>query len=684
MDAQTPNGVPLVDDEPMLPLDTAARKRRQRRTDPAFYVKQRKYRHDNSKWQTDTQYLSRPIVAWDGEGLTRDDGSHDYVMLAVKATTGDSDYRFNAQGLSTVECFEMLLEFSRRVPGAINVVYGGGYDFNMMMRDIPREDIDKIYRQKFHVWNGYRIGWRPGKSFYVSRIDSDRKRVHGVTVYDVVSFFQCPFVKACDDYLGDRFSNRDMIVSNKAARGSFTDDDVDTVRVYNDAELDNLLALIIELRLRLNRAHLRPQRWDGPGAVAAALLKRERVKDAQAPTPAPVRRAARFAYAGGRFEVLKFGRYTGKVYEYDVNSAYPTALRNVPNLTTGRWRHFHDDPGHHDYALYRIEWHNADPDVPGPLFVRAPNGTISYPTQGSGWYWTPEYDLVLAYAERRDLSIRVHEAWSYESDGPRPFAFIDALYAKRKALKAAGDGAHVAIKLGLNSLYGKLAQQVGAELQPDGTWKIPPFHQIEWAGYVTSYCRARVLQAVMDDLDSVIAFETDAVFTTRPLDVPVSGDLGDFELTEFMSLTYTQSGFYYATKTDGSEIARTRGVDRGYLTRETVESALAAPRVADRYVSAPLTRFVGAGIALAQDWGKWRRWETMTKNLSMEPGGKRIHGGCWCMETPSRKRFPDGLHSTMCPIVGFNQSCEFPIVWENPNPDMSMLEELREIPEDYE
>ena len=689
------------DAESQTPMDAAARKRKQRRTDPDFYTKKRKYQHDTSSWQTDAQYLSRPFVAWDGEGVTRADGSHDYVMLAVKAQSmeprewgsvarmvpGPTGYSYDPHGLSTVQCFDMILDFAANVPGAIHVIYGGGYDFNMMMRDIPREDVEKIYRQKYHTWNGYRIGWRPGKSFYVARLDEHGRREFGVTIYDVVSFFQCPFVKACDDYLGDKFTNRDMIVANKAARGSFTDEDTETVRIYNDAELDNLLALVTELRLRLNRARLRPSRWDGPGAVAAALLKRERVKDGQSQTPDKVRRAARFAYAGGRFEVLKFGRYIGKVYEYDVNSAYPSALRKVPNLNGGTWTHRNGDPGHVEYALYRIEWHNAALDVPGPLFVRAPNGTISYPTQGEGWYWTPEYDVALVYAARHGLTLTVHEAYVFNDlAGERPFAFIDKLYTLRKKLKAAGDGAHVALKLGLNSLYGKLAQQIGAELRRDGTWKIPPFHQIEWAGYTTSYCRARVLMAVMDNLDSVIAFETDAVFTTVPLDVPVSGDLGDFELTEFDSLTYTQSGFYYATKSDGTEVARTRGVDRGYLTRESVEAALAAPAARDRQVSAPLTRFIGAGIALAQRWELWRRWETMTKTLSMEPTGKRVHAQCWCMTVSGldRTKFPDGLHNTMCPVIAYTQSCEFPIVWENPNPDMTMLEELREMTEDYE
>lgn len=685
------------------PRTTAERTKafRQRNPRRAAAQKQR-YRHDNSKHETDASYLRRPFTAWDGEGITDPSGVHRYVMLAVKSTTGDGDDIGNVHGLGTAETFDFVLDYAADHPGAINVIYGGGYDFNMFMRDMPRADIDAVYRNKFHTWQGFRIGWRPGKSFYLCRVDARGKSLgKGVTIYDVVSFFQCPFVKACDAYLGDRFTDREMIVANKALRSTFTDADIPDVRRYNDAELDNLLRLMVELRSRLNRAGLRPKRWDGPGAVASALLLRENVKDAQAATPKKVAQAARYAYAGGRFEVLRFGHVESPVWEYDVNSAYPSALRDVPDLTAGRWRHVEGDPGPRDFALYHVEYRGNYPDLPGAFFRRDANGTVSYPMRVTGWYWSPEVATGRDYCERGNGEMRVLEAWVFtpKPGATKPFAFIEPLYNKRRALKLAGDGAHVGIKLALNSLYGKLAQQVGWERKADGTLRIPPFHQLEWAGYTTSWCRAAVLRACLDNLADVIAFETDAVFTSVPLDVTCGSNLGDFEAIRFESMTYVQSGMYFTDET-----TKTRGVDRckcpptvaicecGSLTRALVLSKLAEPNVRDRVVVAKLTRFVGAGVALAQSWDRWRTWEVMEKRMTLEPTGKRVHLGCPCMSVeygadgkPANTGITFGVwHKTECPLLNDAHSAEFPIGWINPDPAMIALEELRNEAHDYE
>lgn len=683
------------DNPPPGPLTGAERQKVYRERDPERWKRrERTYKHANSMWQSNGVYLSRDIMAWDGEGITRPDGSHDYVMFAAKSTNGATADLVNLKGLATAAIFEFILETAALSPGAINVIYGGSYDFNMWLRDLPRHVAESVYRKKFVVWRNYRIGWRQGKSFYLARVNEHGKRIDtGVTIYDVVSFFQCPFVKACDEYLGERFSNREMIVTNKALRSSFTLADVPTVRVYNDAELDNLLMLVTELRARLNKCHLRPRRWDGPGAVAAALMLREDVKSYKGDLPLGAARAARVAYAGGRFEVLKFGHVEAPAYEYDINSAYPAALRQVPDLSSGTWRKVSRDPGPQPFALYHVRYRGNRSDIPGALFRRDPNGTICYPMAVTGWYWSPEIDTAREYCARGYGSMEIMSAWVYEpATEDKPFKFIDPLYRKRKALKAGGDGAHVGIKLALNSLYGKLCQQVGAERNPDGTWKIPSFHQLEWAGFTTSWCRATILRACLDNLDDVIAFETDAVFTRVPLPVTLGAELGDFEATEFTDLTYVQSGLYFGNLTDGRSVSKTRGVDRGTLTRETVLDRLAEPLARDRYATAPLTRFVGLGVAVSQSWERWRRWETQSKAMILEPSGKRIHLECDCMVLrydESGRAISNGIelgywHTTACPVMSDAESSPFPVVWINPNPNMKELEDLRNEPNDYE
>lgn len=622
--------------------------------------------------------VERPFVMWDGEGITVENNRHLYTLFASSTGRRIQD----DAGLRTRDIFTILLSEKVANPTAINVVYGASYDFNMWLGDLSRETLDKLYEQQSCYWQEFRLSWRRGKSFRIT----NRETGITITVYDVVSFFQCAFVKACDDYLGDQFLHRDMIVANKAARGSFTVSDNATVEEYNDAELNNGVRLMNELRARLDKVGLRPSRWDGPGAIATALLSREGIKNAMGPCPKDVAHAARFGYAGGRFEVIRCGNVEGKAYEYDINSAYPSALRHVPNLHPGQGIWIHTRSGElpdtfTTFGIYRASWHGEDANIslPQPFFCRAGDGTVAYPQMVTGWYWAPEIVTAQAYADKYGGELIVHEGWEYVPSDPddKPFAFIEPMYLKRQALKKAGDGAHVGLKLGLNSLYGKTCQKVGAFYDPHkGVWKTPPFHQLEWAGYVTSHCRASVLFAALESLESIIAFETDALFSTTPLSVETGSYLGQWEYTEFDHLCYVQSGFYFG-RVDGLPFSKTRGVDRGSMTFEDVKDALSHDAIKDRYAEAQLTRFIGIGLARQlNDFTRWRTWETTPKHIQLDPQGKRVHE--YCVECMGDGLTPNVWHYTYPPFGGMQISQEYPIPWINPNPDMSNLDDWHE------
>jgi hypothetical protein len=610
-------------------------------------------------------------VAWDGEGITDLHGNHLYTLFA----SSQGDWIQNDAGLPTEYIFDTLLECKAEVPDGIHIIYGASYDFNMMLGDLPTETLDKLYERGRAYWKHFRIEWRRGKSMRIT----DRTTSQTITIYDVVSFFQCTFVKACDDYLGDRFIEREMIVANKAARGTFTEDDNETVRKYNEAELTNLVNLMNELRERLAKVTLRPKRWDGPGAIASALLTREGIKDAMAESPKEVAEAARYGYAGGRFEVIRCGSVRGTTYEYDINSAYPSALRHVPNLAKGKWRNIgsRGPVGFNSFSIHRIKWASLSRNIrlPQPFFARLPDGRVCYPPQSLGWYWAPEVATGLAYQNQWGGELEILDGWEFipDSEEDKPFGFIEPMYLKRMALKKAGDGAHVGLKLALNSLYGKTCQRVGWKVHPRfKTISPPPFHQLEWAGFVTSHCRATALTAALPALDKVIAFETDALFMMEALpDIPLGTYLGDWEETTFDHLAYVQSGFYFG-EVDGKPFDKTRGVDRGSMTYSDVEQILSLP-LRERYANASLTRFMGIGLArIHNDWSKWRKWETNPKRIFLDPAGKRVHEECEECEGEGLK--PNVWHYTYPPFGSLIESSEYPIPWINPNKVMEYLD----------
>ena len=664
---------PTSTDTPLhdAPFPVADRRDRERRVNNSDKARERKRRYkstdkgaENKRRQEDREYLAREFIAWDGEGFTDDSGTHLYTLLA----SSDGDRTENVNGIGTADAFELLLSCKRRNPRAIMVGYGLGYDVNMILRDLTTDLLHRLYKTGSVRWLWYRIAWRDGKTFRVERDGVS------VTLYDVISFFQCSFVKACDQYLGTEWENRAQIIAGKAARGSFTAEDAEAVADYNAAELRNLVRLMEELRLRLFRVGMLIRRWDGPGAVAAQLMSNQNVKaHMRSESDDDIRRAVRTAYAGGRFEVMQFGHVLDNAYEYDVNSAYPSALRELPSLADGTWQHVNGDPGDQPFAIYRVQFSGyAMFCDPSPFWIRTRLGTIHYPRIGEGWYWSPEVAAVRKY---RPDTFAVVEAYVFEpATDVKPFAFVEPLYLKRQALKRGGDGAHVGIKLGLNSLYGKLAQQVGWRPARNGKpAKLPPFHQLEYAGFVTSHCRAAVWSAIASDPGNVIAFETDAVFTRKPIDVPIGSGLGQFELTEFSSLTYVKSGTYFGTLTDGTEVSKTRGVDLGTLTRADVVNAWEQN---EKEAVAQSTRFNGAGIALTQGMHKWRRWETSEKHVYLGPQGKRIHYDC--AECAGYDGFKLGIwHASECAYYGFAVSEPFPIEWETDSAVSTEYAELR-------
>lgn len=592
------------------------------------------------------QYLAKEFVSWDGEGFNDENGVHIYNLLACSdgVTLADSS------GLDSLEIFEAMLA-SR--DGVTHIGYGLSYDINMWLKDLDREFLEQIYKVGWTRWNGIYLSWRRGKSFTL------RRKNQKFLIYDILPFFQKPFVKAMDEYFPNGWEARDQIIAEKANRGKFRIEDLETVADYNQAELRNTIALANELRSRLWSVNLRVSRWDGPGAIASALYRQYETKSYQGEIPLEVAKSGRHAYAGGRFEIIRKGHSETGAYQYDINSAYPSAARNIPCLAHGKWVHRKYPTTIANFGLYRIEIAEPvmHPTQPQPLWMRNKNGTVFFNEYVHGWYWSPE-----ALVAKRLGGITIHESWEWRQEcDHEPFAFIEPLYNKRAALKKAGDGAHIGIKLGLNSLYGKLAQQLG--WNPD-TGRIPPYHSLEWAGYITSHCRAQLYSAALEKPDDIIAFETDAVFSRVPLSVKVSNGLGLWEQTEYQSLTYFKSGMSFATLVDGSEIEKTRGINRGTLLRSDVITALEKDaRGMDTILSAEQTRFVTLGQALHQDFSLWRKWITGPRKLGVPLTGKRID---LVTESP-RKDIGDGWRETEPAYTETEFSYPYEIAWIEPS-----------------
>jgi hypothetical protein len=204
-----------------------------------------------------------------------------------------------------------------------------------------------------------------------------------------------------------------------------------------------------------------------------------------------------------------------------------------------------------------------------------------------------------------------------------PFSWIGGEYAKRQAYKRDKDPREKILKLGLNSIYGRTAQQAG--------WKpgrkIPTFHQLEWASLITAITRSKIWLAISDHLDSIIAIETDGVYSTEALDVISGSDLGQWDTETIARLTYVQSGVYFLERSS-EIIPRYRGIDPGSLTRRKLLSAWEKMnKGGPSSLKLPSTRFrtLGGSLTSKERFKDWRQWITDKREISLTPIGKRIH-----------------------------------------------------------
>lgn len=560
-------------------------------------------------------------MSWDGEG-----GHGRYWLFGCS----DGDYVQAEGGLTTYECFALLLRKAVKYPDRIHIAYGFNYDVTMMTVSLPDDKLLQLKDTHHTSWGRWHLEWMPNKWF---RIYDWRDKV-GIRIFDGMTFFQQTFLNACKMVLGATDERYAEVAAGKDKRSSFEWEEIDSIRSYMFAELDLSDRLFTRLRENFNAAGIHPRGWYGPGAIASALLSREGIKShITRDLAAGVREAAAYAYFGGRFESYYTGRYSGPVYSYDIRSAYPHALRNIPSVAQGTFRYTDfrlsgpPDPRRiDDFSLYRLRYHYGGPDkarlgFPHPFPYRDRQNRVFYPPHVEGWYWGVE---IKAAAEFFPDAIHIFEGWVYEQheDTASPFAFVVPLYEQRARWKAEGNGAQLACKLALNSLYGKLAQRVGWNQE---TRQPPTWHQLEYAGFITATCRAMIYRAMMQAPGDIIAVETDGIYSRVPLKLEEGTELGQWEAEIYSEIIYVQSGVYWTVGVDGTvNKPKVRGFGSGSFSYADALSAVTNldPLKGSTHRFGALSGFIGKpGL---------RRWVDAPREAQWGGGGKRAHATKLC------------------------------------------------------
>jgi hypothetical protein len=644
---------------------------------------------------------SKTFIGWDGEGITQDlspeeigrgikHKAQDYVLFG--ASTGDYVI---SDSLNTQTCLNLMLKVKSQNPHSEMVGFAIGYDAEMIMRDFTPAQLERIHKHGVVRWRDYRIEYRPKKWFQVSGNYGGRKVV--CKIWDVWSFFTCSFVRALEQYLPDLDKSQlDVVISGKGQRGSFTVERLrNEVVPYWRTELELLVRLMDRLRELMNQKGLHPRGWHGPGALANAVNVKYRTSRAMnRDLLEGVLNASQFGYAAGRVEQFKVGRAGETVYKYDLNSAYPAAMLELPSLNgTWSYREAEHIADVRMYGMYFVEYvgiNHVASALPHPFFHRTKDGYITFPRITIGWYWGPEVLSALYLNEvHNEIVVRVRAAWEMDtSTSYYPFLWLQEMYDERLELKRRGEQAQLVLKLAMNSMYGKMAQRTGYN---EKTKQIPKYHQYEWAGYVTSRTRARLYKAALlaAEHGALIGIETDAVFSTIPLPLSTSTNLGDWGLETFDDCVYLQTGVYWLLE-NGDWKAKFRGMDKDTLTLDMAlkylqTTSLNVEEIHDYQRNAmqgmTRTRFVGSKAAMhVNRLEDWRVWKTDPVKLMVGLSYKRVHVPEMCTVCSRGDYFAhDRMHGMITGVNGMGASHATKIPWRNVAGEATLWEEEAQI-----
>lgn len=616
-----------------------------------------------------------PFAGADGEGGgengTVHPGYHAYFLLSA-GRTSIRPLPGNVR-VTTMQALEYL---SQLPTDRTYVGYFFDYDVTKILEDLPLHKLERLMKRELRArkdgFGIFPVDFGPYEVDYIPRKEFKVRKGTGpwVIINDVGPFFQCKFVEALEQWGIGTEDERERIRIGKDMRGNFQVKDIDEIAEYNALEIVLLEQLMEAFRTACTAVGLAPMKWQGPGQLAKALMKKHGVLRSR---DVPLLNNPEFSellvfgknsYYGGRPELMGIGPVNRCVWQWDINSAYPWAMLSVPCLMHGGWEKEVYVGGMDaqridaDSAIVfgtferkKVSGNRHQPMWNGLPFRKA-DGTICYPGTGTGWYWKHEIEASI------HQRFTAREAWVYRRQCDcMPLSFVRDVYQQRLDMGKNGPG--MVLKLALNSLYGICVQSIGK----------PEYANSVWGSYITSMCRTKV-QAFIHSSPAcaagtcgrdVLMIATDSVATiTERTDLVDSKELGGWSREEHpRGMFLIQPGLYFGSS---GKHAKTRGVplavveEKEHEFRMAFDRMVVSKRLEDGDVRVPQTMFVGIRYALHRRnlklMGQWIRFAEDESDPSKH--GKVIRFDWTTKREPFPVTEPNKAHSYLetFPILG--------------------------------
>lgn len=555
---------------------TDTRMRRNRRADATYPDRQSQHNAARANTRANTV---REFIGVDGEGVT-ENSVHSYVLLSV----GSESLHRNGQPLTFLDVAPFLWEMYLSNPHA---VYGGfylSYDYTMWFKSLPEERARLLLTDEGAAKRARKMGRNPipfpvyydqwemdihaGKRFKLRPLNSKAPWLY---VCDMGPFFQTSFLNAINPESWPvpicTASEYETIRQGKDDRNAAMFGP--TMMRYNTLENDVLgrVAQTLDAGFTAMGVRLKRTQWYGPGQSAQVWLNHIGApdRDDTAQIPAKMLEAFRCSYYGGWFEIMAHGHIPGVTYEYDINSAYPAVIADLPCLKHGNWvtRTMGQEPPKDALAVvFATVRQNPNSGLRiGTMPHRTKDGAILRPRATQGWYLWQEIRAAQRAGCIHEITVYQSYEWQQTCDH-KPFAAIADLYHQRQEI-GKDTPLGKALKLVYNSAYGKLAQSVGE----------PRYANPIYASLVTGGCRIMIWDAIAthpNGVRDVTMIATDGVYFRSPHpSLPISDKLGEWSCGEKRNLCQVMPGLYWddTARQNARGKLRSRGISPGDLRR---------------------------------------------------------------------------------------------------------------------
>jgi hypothetical protein len=542
------------------------------------------------------------FVGWDTETI-----AGKVILIA----NSERRFIFNSEFVEPENIMDLLWIKGKK---RYNYLYNVKYDFLAMLKThiTQVDDIRNFQKFKEVEIGDYKLFWIPGKFFSIQKGNNFRNRIY---FYEIANIFKGGLDKNAKKYLGEGKTNflkhykntkelkEDLLIQEQLgfvpAHGGIKKHEhkitvtyaFDTAHITYD-KLDsetyvknlieyciidckrtkeladyfyNLISPILETKKFFSPAYI-GEKYMTKFLNNNKLWKHYRL-------PPEFHKFPLFSYYGGRFELLKKGIFD-KVYNYDINSAYPQAMTEFcqfigkPTYYDGE---FSIEDIYHFYGIYDVEIYPFKNNI-NPLairFIKQSTNMINYPCVGK------KIPALLTYWDVRLLSelgirFKINVIIKINHNGKSMFPFIPDLYARRKKLKEQKNDQQMVLKILMNSMYGKTLQIVTRNKMINEEYiekfkvpdeKIKSFlcygtknYYIEelalgslfnpWIGtYITSKVRYDLYKASHDN--NTIMYATDGIYSTKELKLDIGKELGQWDEGIYEDMIFVKSGIYW-------------------------------------------------------------------------------------------------------------------------------------------